>query len=159
MEIVVHKIYAARFDYEYMGKSVQELSKLYGFPEHLIEQEIVNEAWERKLEPQSLPDTKDITAFAKALEDQTRTKLSIIALFRQIEHQPLLAQIEKEVLEKILALVSSISDMDDRAANKIKALVDATNAISERNPVSLADELGRNKNSSGLVVQILNQIQ
>lgn len=156
--ITLHKINACRFDYEYMGKSLPELSRIYGFPSALIEQEITSSQWVRRLEPTELPDTRDIELFAKALEETSRLKLSVIALFRQIEQQPLIAEIEKEFLRKALLLASSLDPEDDRAATKLSTLVKAVQTLQDRDPIALAEQVKAAANT-GLTVNIMNQIQ
>lgn len=158
--IVTHQLGAAKFDYEFMGKSVDQLSSDYGFPTFTLEAAISEGEWQRRLEPTELPKTADLAKFAEELESLTRSKLTIISLFRQIENQPLYAQIEKAILEKMLVLVAELQSMDDKAANKLMNITKALAAIQERNPVDLAgqlkEELG--KGGGGVTVQIMNHI-
>jgi hypothetical protein len=158
--IQVHKIQACKFDYEFLGKSTSQLAKDYGFREQDILEEIEIKGWERKIEPTALPNTTDMQQFADALETITRSKLSIISLFRQIDHQPLIAQLEKTFLEKALLLASELNSMDDRASAKLNNLVKAVETIQNRDPINLADQVkDQLKNGgSGVTVQILNQI-
>lgn len=157
---VLYKVNACQFDYEYMGRSVDELARIYGFPVALIEGEIRAAGWVRKIEPTTLPDTKDILAFAEALKSSTETKLSIIALFRQIENQPIIAQIEKAALERIQLLIMTLAPEDDRAASKLKALIEAANLIQSRDPIAIAAETKKAiEKNPGLTVQIANFIQ
>ena len=155
-----YKIEACKFDYEFLGKTVEELARIYGFEVPNIEAEIKLSGWERRLEPTALPDTTDITQFAKALEEITRSKLSVISLFRQIENQPLIAQIEKVFLEKALELAAGLNIMDDRSATKLANLVKAVSQLQERNPVDLAEQFKEMAKSNGprVVVNIANQL-
>lgn len=161
MNMIESKINAARFDYEFMGKTPGDLSKAYGFTLASIIEEIEINEWERKIEPTQLPETKDIQEFAEALENITRSKLSVISLFRQIEHQPLIAQLEKAFLEKALQLITSLDHNDDRAASKLANLVKSVNQIQERNPIDLVKQLNDQIEEGGgkVVVQIANHIQ
>ena len=158
--IQLYKISACKFDYEFLGKSVDQLASQYDFRFEDIEAEIEHQGWERKLEPTVLPDTRDMQVFADALEKMTRSKLSIISLFRQIDNQPMIAELEKVFLQKALELGSDLNSMDDRAASKLTSLVKAVALIQERNPIDLADNLKESlKNSSGqVVVNIANQL-
>ena len=54
------KIQAARFDYEFLGKSPQRIADDYAFPLANLLGEIENSGWEVKIEPTTLPDTKDM---------------------------------------------------------------------------------------------------
>ena len=139
--LLKHRIAALKFDYEFLGKNSQELQVTYGFDRDQIDATIVHEGWERKLDRQSLPDTRDIEEFAIALEKTTRNKLSIISLFRQIENQPLIAQIESVLLEKTLELASNLDANDDRATSKLMNIVKAVASIQERSPIDLADQM------------------
>ena len=161
MDLVQSKINACKFDYEFLGKSISELAHQYDFPAHCIEEEIETQGWERKIEPTQLPDTRDMQEFADALETMTRSKLSIISLFRQIDHQPLIAQLETAFLNKALDLVNNLDSFDDKAATKLSNLVKAVNQIQERNPIDLAKQLSDQLESGGgkVVVNIANQLQ
>lgn len=161
MNITVSKIAACRFDYEFLGKSIPELARQYGFEPKSIMEEIEDQQWERKIEPAKLPKTADIQEFADALETLTRSRLSIISLYRQIENQPLLAQIEKAFLEKALELTLDLNSFDDKAASKLASLVKAVTMVQERNPIDLANQLKEQLESGGgkVVVNIANQIQ
>jgi len=158
--ITTHTISACRFDYEFLGKDTSTLALAYGFREEDLQAEIEIQSWERKLEPTVLPDTKDIRVFAEALESTTRSKLSIISLFRQIDNQPMIAELEKAFLKKALELTTELRAVDDRAATKLVNLVKAVSLIQERNPIDLADTLKESlKTSSGqVVVNIANQL-
>ena len=157
--IVQYKIDACKFDYEYLGRSVKDLAQSYGFLEANLLTEIEQSGWERKIQPTELPDTADMEKFAKELETATRSKLTIIGLFRQIEQQPLISQIEKALLNKILLLASSVKIDDPRATTQINNLVKAIQMIQDRNPISLADTLKDSLNKPGTVVQIANYIK
>ena len=157
--IVPYKVQACKFDYEFLGKTVEELARQYGFREVDIESEIETYGWTRKIEPTIMPDTKDIQEFADALETVTRSKLSIISLFRQIENQPLIAQLEKVFLEKALELAASLDAMDDRASTKLVNLVKAISQLQDRNPIDLATQLKEAATGQGrVVVNIANQL-
>jgi len=157
--IQIYKVQACKFDYEFLGKTVPDLAKQYGFNINDLDAEIETYGWERKLEPTVLPDTKNIQEFADALETVTRSKLSIISLFRQIENQPLISQLEKVFLEKALELASALTTMDDRAATKLVNLVKAVSQLQERNPIDLAEQLKEAvAGQSRVVVNIANQL-
>ena len=159
MNLTVHKVAACRFDYEYLGRSIDELARMYNFPKDSIEMEIEESEWVRKIEPTALPDTKDVEKFASDLESITRSKLSIISLFRQIDNQPLIAQLEKVFLEKALELAASLNPQDDKASNKLTNLVKAVTILQDRNPIDLANQFKEAVNGSGkVVVNIANQL-
>lgn len=159
-DMQLYKIQACKFDYEYMGKSVTSLARQYDFPEDAIRGEISAYGWERKIEPTSMPKTSNIEDFAVALESLTRSRLSIISLFRQIENQPLIAQLETVFLEKALELASNLDSADDRSSSKLINLVKAIQALQDRNPIDLAKQLeDANKNGKGaVIVNIANQL-
>jgi len=154
---------AAKFDYTYLGKSPAELARQYGFPLENLEYEIEEKGWERRLEPTTMPDTKDMQQFADQLEKLTRSKLSIISMFRQIDNQALYAEIEKEILAKLLDLTMSLDTLDDKMANKLKTVATTLASIQEREPINLADsfkEALKDQNGAGqVVVNIANMVQ
>ena len=159
-----HQIAAAKFEYEFMGKSPAELAGQYKFPLQNLEEEIEISGWERKIEPTELPDTDDMQLFADQLEKITRSKLSIVSLFRQIDNQPLYAQIEKALLDKILETVTSLVTIDDKIATKLSSLTAAVKSIQEREPINLADSFkdmleAEKKNGGGVTVNIANMVQ
>lgn len=148
---------AAQFEYEYFGRSLNELSQTYGFPVNLLE--LWEPNWTRRLEVQDLPQTTDITTFAEALEQRTRSQLTVVALFRQIEQQPMLAQIERLILEKTVTVLENLTHLDDKAASKITSLVTAIQSLRQQSPVELADKIKDAAQSGGLTVNIQNNIQ
>lgn len=156
----ISKIQACKFDFEYLGKDIPTLARDYSFREEDISAEIEIKGWERRIEPTQLPDTRDMQEFGTALEAITRSKLNIIALFRQIDHQPLIAQLEKTFLEKALILASELNAMDDKATTKLNNLVKAVNQIQDRSPIDLADKVADQLKSggAGVTVQIMNHI-
>lgn len=161
-DIHSHRVAAARFEYEYLGKSTNEIALAYDFPLVSLEDEIAVKGWDRKIAPTEMPDTKDMQEFADKLEKITRSKLSIISLFRQIDQQPLLAEIEKAMLAKVLELTSSLDSLDDKSANKLLNLAKAVESIQSRNPIDLAEtfkEALSGQGASGVIVNIANQIQ
>ena len=153
-----HQINACKFDYEYLGKTISELAGTYDFREQDIASEIELNSWVRKIQPTTLPNTSDLTEFATALEATTRAKLSVIALFRQIDQQPLIAELEKTLLNKAILLATSLDSDDDKAATKLMNIVKAAAALQDRNPINLADEVKKQLGSAGTVVQIANHI-
>lgn len=160
-DLRTHKIAACRFEYEYLGKSPAELAGQYEFPLASVEEEIHLKSWERKIAPTDMPETKDMQEFADKLEKITRSKLSIISLFRQIDNQPLYAEIEKALLGKILEATTSLDALDDKMANKLVNLAKAVQSIQEREPINLADSFKEalESSSSGVVVNIANMVQ
>lgn len=157
--IIPYKVQACKFDYEFLGKSVEELARQYNFRAQDVQAEIESYGWTRKIEPTVMPDTKDIQEFADALETVTRSKLSIISLFRQIDNQPLIAQLEKTFLEKALELAESLNPLDDRASTKLVNLVKAISQLQDRNPIDLAAQLKEATSGQGrVVVNIANQL-
>lgn len=150
---------AMKFDYEYMGKSSEELASTYRYPLDLLDRLLSSEGWARKIEPTSLPTTKDIAQFATELEAITRSKLSVISLFRQIDQQPMIAELENVFLEKALELVGSLEAADRQSASKLVNIVKAVTMIQERNPLQLADQMKEVLQDRGLVVNIQNNIQ
>lgn len=159
MNLTLYKVSAARFDYEYLGKTVPELAQQYALHSDSLQAEIEEEGWERKIEPTVLPQATNIQEFANALESITRSKLSVISLYRQIENQPLIAQLERAFLEKALELAASLNPSDDRASTKLNNLVKSVMALQERNPVDLAEQFKEAINGQAkVVVNIANQL-
>jgi len=156
-----HAIAAAKFDFEYLGKSTKEIASNYDFPLASLEEEIEIADWNRKIAPTELPDTSDMQLFADQLEKITRSKLSIISLFRQIENQSLYAELEKEILRQALTLASALDSTDDKAPNKLMNITKTLTAIQERNPIQLADSFKETLDgaSNQVIVNIANQIQ
>jgi len=156
-----HQIAAAKFDYEYLGKSRAAIASDYGFPLVSLSEEIEIADWNRKIAPTELPQTQDMQLFADQLEKITRSKLSIISLFRQIENQSLYAELEKEILRKALTLASSLDAIDDKAPTKLMNITKTLTTIQERNPIQLADSFKEALDGAGnqVIVNIANQIQ
>jgi len=128
----------------------------------MLEDLAAQQKWERKLEPTSLPNTRDIKEFADELEKITRSKLTVISLFRQMDLQPLYAELERSLVEKAISLVNDLESLDDRAASKLLNLAKVLTSVQERNPVDLASsfaEAMKNKENAGITVNIANSVQ
>jgi len=158
--IQAHRVSAAKFDYEYLGKSRGDIALQYSFSRTALDEEIEDFSWSRKLAPTELPQTTDMQQFADQLEKITRSKLSIISLFRQIDNQSLYAELEKALLQKCLEAVSELSSLDDRMSAKLVNIVKTLTAIQERNPIQLADQFKETleKQGSQVIVNIANEI-
>ncbi|MDY0389047.1 MAG: hypothetical protein RBT65_18390 [Methanolobus sp.] len=149
-------IQAAEFDYTFMGKSEEDISRVYNIPLVNVQHEVRSGNWVRKIEPAELPATSDIEKFTEQLKTITEKRLTIVSLFRQIENQPLYAQIEKVLLQKILVLAEQIEPADDKAALKLTNLTKALGNILERNPINLSEqvtELSKGKGSVTVLIQ------
>lgn len=100
------------------------------------------------------------------MEETTRSKLSIVALVRQIENQALYAQLEHAFINKAFAIVEAIEETGDKASNQLLTLVQAVDKLQSRNPLMLADQLsvalndkqGSGKDAPTFNVLIQNQV-
>jgi len=135
---------AARFDYEYMGLSAAELSKRYGYPMPLLE--TWTATWDRKVEE---------TTQATSLQDLVQQRLQIVGLYRQMEHEPLIAHLERCIIEKALEVVEQLQANDDKTPRKLNDLLTAMRAIQSRDPVQIGVDQGA---GAGVVVQIQNNL-
>jgi len=154
-----YKMAACKFDYEYIGRSVKQLSDTYGYPENLLDKQIEDGEWERKLDRMVVPETKDLATFADNLREVSKAKLNVIALLGQIENQSMVAQLEKLCLDKALELAAELDPQDTKAATKLNTIVNTLNTLQQRNPVNLADNIKEMGDDTGkLVVNILNNV-
>lgn len=153
-----HRKNACRFDYEFMGKSVEELSSTYGWPVAAIEAEAQINDWVRKIDCTELPETRDIKQFADQLADQTRSRLNVISLFRQIDQQAIITQIENSALDKIAAMMETLNGNDTKSAAAIQSLLASVASIQARNPLDLSQDAKEALGKTGTVIQILNQV-
>ena len=157
---------ACRFDYELLGEDLETLSRRYDIPVEALEYTKELQKWERRVECTALAATTDINTFAKQLEETTRSKLSIVALVRQIENQALYAQLEHSFINKAFAIVESIDENGEKAPNQLLALIQAVDKLQSRNPLMLADQLsvalkdkaGSGKDAPTFNVLIQNQV-
>ena len=157
---------ACRFDYELLGEDLETLSRRYDIPVEALEHTKALQKWERRVECAALATTTDINTFAKQLEETTRSKLSIVALVRQIENQALYAQLEHAFINKAFAIVESIDENGEKASNQLLTLIQAVDKLQSRNPLMLADQLsvalkdkaGSGKDAPTFNVLIQNQV-
>ena len=157
---------ACRFDYELLGEDLETLSRRYDIPVEALEHTKTLQKWERRVECTALATTTDINTFAKQLEETTRSKLSIVALVRQIENQALYAQLEHAFINKAFAIAESIDENGEKAPNQLLALIQAVDKLQSRNPLMLADQLsvalkdkaGSGKDAPTFNVLIQNQV-
>ena len=147
-----------KFEYEYLGKSLKDLAHRYQFPLAILEDAATT--WERKIEePVILPKAEDLVTFADQLEQLTKARLSVISLYRQIENQPLYAQLETGILNKAIALLETIQPDNPRSAHTLGLLTKILTTIQERNPIQLAEQLENKRIPAGITVNVANMIQ
>lgn len=153
-----NKMLACKFDYEYMGRNLDQLTETYGFPRELIQSEINRGEWSRKLDKLAMPQTRDVTEFAEELREITKAKLNVIVLMNQLENQAMISQLEKVCLQKAMELVAELNSNDTKAASQLKTLVSTINSLQERNPIQLAENVKDIGEDTKLVVQINNSV-
>ena len=148
-----------KFEYEYLGRSLEEISRQYNFPVATLEYSARLNGWQRKVEGPLLPaQGTTLENFAEELEKLTRARLSIISLHKQIENQPLYAELERAILKKALEVAQSLDANDTRSANALASVAKTLTTVQERNPINLAEQFAElTKNASGgITVQIAN---
>jgi len=133
------KIRACRFDYEYLGLTTDILAKKYDFPIADIEAEISQEAWEHKLSPIKQLDSEQVAELAVDLRLWSKSQLTVMAHYRQLENQPLLAEIERVLLVKILEIASNLDTSEVKCSYNMLNLVKAFNEVQSKLPVELKD--------------------
>lgn len=160
MSLLPARLAACKFDYEFLGRSKEDLSRTYELTQDQIDFHIIREGWQRKVEPMEIAEVTDLKTYAEQITDLAKSKLTILSVARQIEHQPLIAQLEKLCLEKAIELLNEIRPIDPRGPSKLKTLVQVVQIIQEHSPISLSTELQKQlAQNPGLVVNIVNQIQ
>ena len=158
---------ACRFDYELLGEDLEALSRRYDIPIDALENTKKIQQWARRVECTALTaTTTDIDTFARKLEETTRSKLSVVALVRQIENQALYAQLEHAFVNKAFAIVDAIDENSEKASSQLLAVIQAVDKLQSRNPLMLADQLsvalkdrsGSSKDAPTFNVLIQNQV-
>lgn len=153
------KLKAAKFGYEYLGLSPEEVSEQYGFMLVMIQKEIELGRWSRRVDVPDLPTARDLSSFASALEQQARDRLKVIALYKQIEQLPLITQIETAVLEKIRDTVVNLDTDEPYAASKLTNLVNAVNSLKQNDPIVTAENPKIQGGEGSITVNIQNNVQ
>ena len=160
MSLLPARLAACKFDYEFMGRSKEDLSRTYELTLDQIDFHVTRDGWQRKVEPMEIQEVTDLKTYAEQLTDLAKSKLTILSVARQIEHQPLIAQLEKLCLEKAIEMIGEVRPIDPRGPTKLKTLVQVIQIIQEHSPISLGAELQKQlAQNPGLVVNIVNQIQ
>ncbi len=160
MSLLPARLAACKFDYEFLGRSKEDLSRTYELTQDQIDFHIIREGWQRKVEPMEIAEVTDLKTYAEQITALAKSKLTILSVARQIEHQPLIAQLEKLCLEKAIELLNEVHPIDPRGPTKLKTLVQVIQIIQEHSPISLGAELQKQLTQNpGLVVNIVNQIQ
>lgn len=159
--VVQSRIQACRFDYEYMGRSFEDLARIYDFPAEAIEASAEADNWARKVDISCtvLPEASNLEDFSKALVDLTKARLTIVTVMRQIENQPMMMALEQTLLEKAVAIAGSIDPEDVNAPKTLAALMSTVNQIKDRSPIALSQALVKDQDGAGSIkVVIQNQI-
>ena len=153
MLTILSKIRAAKFDYEYLGKSLEDIARQYGLPLRGI----TEEKWERRVTDLDKPIVaSNLANMATALQDRTHARLKVIGIHRQLENEPLIAQLENAILQKAMEIVDNISVMDMRAPAALSSLMQTIRTIQDRDPVQIVDAKG--VTAAGLIVNVQNNI-
>jgi len=154
-------IRAAKFDYEFLGRSTKEIAELYSLPEASLKAEIQQQSWTRKFNfptPQT-DDLETLEDFARGVDARAKAQLLIMSSYRQLQQQSLLAAVEDTLLEKSMAILGSLSSSDPSSAAALTSIMRVVSAIQERQQ-TVTGKVSTQELEEGnkVVVQIQNNI-
>lgn len=145
------KITACRFDYEYFDRPVDELAKIYGFDEEAIKATVIEQQWERKVNigQIDLTDSKTLEEKADQLVKVAQSRLTIAAVFKQVENQPMMIAIEQQILAKAALIAESVDSTSKNALKTLESLTNIMSKVQERSPINITAALSEGEKGGG----------
>lgn len=161
MKDILAKLNAAKFDYEYYGKSLEEIAERYNFDLSLLVRHAEEDEWECKIpvvtSSDSEPESATLAEYAEGLYDHVADKLLVMDLTEQLDRAPLLWQLERALLSKAIDCAEAIDPEEKASAMQLKQLEQVIRSIRQRSPLaSKYSETTEEESGSKVVVQILN---
>ena len=157
------RVTAARFDYEYLLLSPQEISLKHRLPLASVEQEIQEAGWTPRVTVPATADTHPETSpsLSADLLSDTFTRLDVLEAYRIQEHIPYAIAVQKEILLKAYQMVQDFPTGATRnSVQALKTLHDMIDVILSKVPTSFTpQDASTSSQASPVQVLIQNNIQ
>lgn len=153
------RLAAARFDYEYLGKTVEDIATTYSLSVGVVTAAKASGKWERLVEADKLvpTDATSLENLAEKLATTAKSRLTIIALMRQVELAPWMNELEKQLVMKSVEAVQALTPEDEDMVRKLKQLTSVLNELKGSNFNPLVEAIA-NATDGKVVVQIQNNL-
>jgi len=159
-----------RFEYEFEGRSIPELSTKYQIHEEELTSLAQQEGWQPLLVLRDSFDSAkqkadSLKGYAEILRDEFTAKFTIANIAQQLENRPTFIQLEKLIAEKAIEVASSVDSDDPGAVRALKDLAGILRSLKAEQPIDVsaavvqAIKAGKEGDGNGLQVLIQNHIE
>jgi len=124
-----------KIQYEMLGDSLQRVAATHGVSLEALERVAEEEEWK-----QLTPSAKGVQEYLANELAGHRAKLSLAAIYRDMNMFPRIVEAESALLDKIVSAIALVDPGDPKAGNALRALGQGLNAIAERKVVGAVDE-------------------
>jgi hypothetical protein len=160
MSSIHSRIQVARFEYQFLDKSLEAVAESCDIPTALIAEQAELHNWSAgRVEPVTLPTTNneaELEEFKKA----ALARITTLSLYRQIEQQAAYNKLETLFLLKISEVLEKVDTEDASSSSRMKTLVSTLNALKAHEPVQVAKLLAESEAEGGtsFTVNIQNNV-
>jgi hypothetical protein len=145
MSIALDPTAIAKFGYEFLGKSIEQLAAENNLKASILQQAMESESWQRRVSPEALPDLEGNTLEEQAekLRKSVTAQISIINSLCSLDNLAQVVALERSLLKEAQILAESgISDKP--TAEIVRTIISAYTNLRSSNP--LADTVAANQN-------------
>jgi len=159
-----------RFEYEFEGRTIPELSEKYQVHEEELSALATDEGWQHHLVLRdSFATAKQkastLTEYADLLREEFTAKFTIADIAQQLENRPTFIQLEKLIAEKAIEVASSVDSDDPGAIRALKDLTSILRSLKSEQPIDISSAVIKavkqdgDGEGQGLQVLIQNHIE
>ena len=159
-----------RFEYEFEGRSISELSEKHQIHEAELSTIATAESWQHHLVLRDSFATakqkaETLQEYAEVLREEFTAKFTIADIAQQLENRPTFIQLEKLIAEKAIEVASSVDTDDPRAVRALKDLTGILRSLKSEQPIDISSAVIKaisqdgDGDGQGLQVLIQNHIE
>ena len=159
-----------RFEYEFEGRSIAELSERHQIHEEELREIAESEGWKPLLVLRDTFETikkraANLTEFAETLREEFTAKFTIADMVQQVENRSTYIQLERLLAEKAVQVASMIDPGDPGAVRALKDLTGVLRSLRAEQPIDVsaavvkALKADEGSGEGGLQVLIQNHIE
>lgn len=126
-----------KIQYEMLGDSLERVAATHNIQLTALTRVAEDEDWK-----QLAPTTEGVQDYLSKELSGHKAKLSLAAIYRDMEMFPRIVDAESALLDKIVSAIAMVDVGDPKAANSLRALGQGLNAIAERQVTGASEEAG-----------------
>ena len=150
-----------KFQYEMFHEPVEVLAEENQVSAKMIRIAINEKGWKRAPVRgiTEIKDLKDIDEFTDEVMTQMKGRLDVMSLVKLAALNPRYIALETAIIKKAMEITQSILPGSPQAADALQKIAGVLEKLGERNAFAKAKNEAADGESSGITVQILNQIE